>query len=775
MSVAPSQLLNRQIPEELAVMLRRRGVEPSQAWLCVETDLNLAGQFERVFLLVFERRLIVAGMAWGDQSRLIRIDLPRDNITQVRTRGGVGGGFLEAVVSGIAVDFMTFSNGLADTFAKVARKLNDWCENKPVSVGIEDDYNPRKCPVCGMTLQFPGDVCRRCAKQGAVLWRVIKLMKPYSAKATLMMLFVLFGIALSLVPPKLTQYLIDKVLTPVLSDDGAARSDAIKWLIMLVAALLGVYVLGMVVTMIRGLLSSFVGTQISFDMRARVFDHITKLGISYHDRYSPGQLMTRISGDTAALRGFVDQLTSGFLAQLITVVAVGVIMFSLSWKLTLYTLAPAPLVIASAVFFYARVRPRYSRIWDAQSKLSGVLSTILSGIRVVKAFGQELHERNRFTGSSEHLQNSERNVEYAVWKFTPAMGLLFQLGSIIVWFVGGKDVLDSQLTLGELIAFLGYLGMFYAPLGTLTQLTTWLTSFLTAAQRTFEILDTRPDVDSSENAKSVEAQGAITFKNVTFGYNRHEPILRDVSFKIKPGEHIGIVGKSGCGKTTLVNLISRFYDTDRGQVLIDGEEIRNLNVDDLRRSIGVVLQEPFLFRGTISANITYGQHNATPEQIITSAKAANAHDFIARLPLGYDTYIGERGAGLSGGERQRISIARALLFDPKVLILDEATSNVDTESEKLIQDALVRITSGRTTIAIAHRLSTLKNCDRIFVMDRGSIIEHGSHEELMEQKGLYYRLVKIQTELSSEPSIDVLTAEDEEEKEKNAKKRKTKS
>jgi ATP-binding cassette, subfamily B, bacterial len=302
---------------------------------------------------------------------------------------------------------------------------------------------------------------------------------------------------------------------------------------------------------------------------------------------------------------------------------------------------------------------------------------------------------------------------------------------------------------------MAYLGMFYQPLTQMTQLTDWLTQFLTAAQRTFEILDTSPEIGQAEKATPLpQPLGAIRFENVTFGYSRHEPVVKNVSFEVRPGEHIGIVGKSGSGKTTLVNLLARFYDVDEGRVFIDGVDVRDLEMDDLRKAVGVVLQESFLFRGTIYANITYGRRDASADEVLAVAKAANAHRFIMRHPLGYDTYIGERGAGLSGGERQRISIARALLYDPKILVLDEATSNVDTESEQLIQEALARVTAGRTTIAIAHRLSTLKNSDRILVVDKGQIVEQGTHEELLTLGGLYYRLVKIQTELSREPGAD---------------------
>jgi ATP-binding cassette subfamily B protein len=468
------------------------------------------------------------------------------------------------------------------------------------------------------------------------------------------------------------------------------------------------------------------------------------------------------------MKGFVNQLTNGFLSQLISVVVVGVMLFTINWQLALYTLLPAPLVIGAAIFFWKRVYPRYYRVWDANSKLHSALNTILSGIRVVKAFGQEQREQARFGRSSTYIRDSFRGVEYTVSMFNPSIGLLFQLGGLIVWYAGGQMVLASthltagdahHFSLGQLIKFLGYLGMFYAPLTNLTQLTNWLTQFLTATQRTLEILDTPAQVAESQKPQRLEqATGAIVFENVTFGYNRHEPILKNISFTIAPGEHIGIVGKSGSGKTTIINLLARFYDVDEGRVLIDGIDVREMVVEDLRKSVGVVLQEPFLFRGTIYNNITYGRRDASPEQVLWAAKSANAHDFIIKHPLGYDTYIGERGAGLSGGERQRVSIGRALLYDPRILVLDEATSSVDTESEQLIQEALSRVTKGRTTIAIAHRLSTLKNSDRIFVIDHGRLVESGTHEELLAQQGLYYRLVKIQTELSREPSVDSLAA-----------------
>ena len=761
MSPERSKLLQVDLPSDLARLARAEGVDLDHAWLSACTDLNLAGSYQKTFILATPDRLYTLALP-APGSSAVRILLDRSSIAEIRTRQGVGGGFLEALVDGIYVEILAYSNARADLFRKVAGKLKLWYREGVPEVGPDDDIDPRRCPKCGMTLEFKGDLCRRCINRGAVLVRVLTMMRPYAAKAVLMMALVLVTIALSLVPQQVIRLLVDKVFSPEQAGNPVLSfAEATHWLLLLVATIFTVYTLISLLQMATGRLSSFVGTQVTYDMRSRVFKHLTSLGVDYYDRYNVGQLMSRVVSDTEQMKGFVNQLTSGFLAQMITVIAVGAVLFSISWKLALITLIPAPFVVVAVYFFWRRIYPRYDRVWDANAKLNGTLNTILSGIRVVKAFGQESREQDRFGRSSAYVRDSFRSVEFTVSAFNPFIGLVFQLGGVVVWYVGGRNVLQHFMSLGNLLAFLGYLGMFYNPLSQLSQLTNWLTGFLTSTQRTLEILDTNPQIAEQASPKPVpDSGGSICFDDVTFGYSRHEPVIRNVSLSISPGEHIGIVGKSGSGKTTLINLLARFYDPDEGRVLINDADIRDLRIDQLRSYVGVVLQDPFLFRGTIYANITYGRHDASPEQVLAASKAANAHNFIIRHPLGYDTYIGERGAGLSGGERQRISIARALLYDPRILILDEATSNVDTESELFIQEALERVTRGRTTIAIAHRLSTLKNSDRIFVVDDGAIVEKGTHEELLALGGIYSKLVRIQTELSREPSVDSLNIRD---------------
>jgi len=753
-----SALLQKELPDALSHELAKAGVDMEGVWLCTDSDLNLSGSYEQVYFVATAEELLVIAGSSPSQTGVIRSRVGRKEIQEIRTRHGVGGGFVQVIVEGVYVDVLAFSNAKADVFHKAVNRLQPWLKGEPVKLSSDDDVDHRRCPKCGLALQFKGDICGRCVDRGAVMLRVLKLMRPYAGKAAMMMGLVIIGIGLALIPMQVIRYMTDKLFVPAVSGRGMAYDVASMWLLVMVGGILATHLIMVLVAMLTGRLASFVGTQITYDMRNRVFKHLTQLSIDYFDRYNVGQLISRVSGDTEQMKGFVHQLTTGFLQQILMVIAVGVVLFSMNWKLALLTMVPAPLVVLAVMFFWRRIYPRYYRVWDANSRLSGTLNTILSGMRVVKAFAQEQREQNRFDRSNSYVRDSFRNVEYLGSKFHPTVGFIFQIGGMLVWFFGGQSVLrggENALSLGTLQAFVGYLWMFYQPLGSLAQLTNWLTGFLTAAQRTFEILDTQVQVaDSRQPTACPQMKGRIVFENVTFGYDRHLPVLQNVCFEIAPGERIGIVGKSGSGKTTIVNLICRFYDADDGRVLIDDIDVRDMRTDDLRRQVGVVLQEPFLFRGTIYDNITYGVGETPPEAVLAAAKAANCHDFIVRHPLGYDTYVGERGSGLSGGERQRISIARALLYDPSVLILDEATSSVDTESEKLIQDALKRVTAGRTTIAIAHRLSTLKNSDRILVVDAGKIVEQGSHEALMAANGIYHNLVKIQTELSTEKSLD---------------------
>ncbi|MGA2974447.1 MAG: ABC transporter ATP-binding protein [Spirochaetia bacterium] len=783
MAVNRSVLLNHELPSALASGLAAEGIDPSGFWLCAETDLNLSGTYEPVYLAANAERIVTVAPARGGHASLVRHAIEKNSVAEIRTRQGIGGGFVEALVDGVYVEILAYSNARADTFHKAARKLEDWRKGKRVYVGPEDDEDPRKCPTCGMTLEFKGDICRRCINQGAVASRVLQLMRPYSGFAAIMLAVLMIIIALQMVPARLIGMLVDNVVS-VKAGSGQALKlplplwDTISRAVLMANPRLDVHVLGLLflvgvlfltqlvtgaMNMVNGRLVSRVGTQITSDLRKQLFRRLNELSVDYYDRHNVGTLVSRVSYDTEAMKDFVRQAIQGLLAQMVVLVVTGVMLFSISWKLALWTLLPAPIVVFASTFYWRRIYPRYYRVWEGWSRMNGSLSSILSGMRVVKAFGQESREEERYAKTGDYVRDSTRGVEYTTSVFNPVMGLIFGMGGLIVWVVGGRSVIEGQgLSLGSLMAFLNYLAMFYAPMTNLSQLTDWVTRFLTAAQRVFEIMDTSPQITpSSRPRRLADPKGHIVFDHVTFGYNRHEPVIKDISFEIQPGEHLGIVGKSGSGKTTLVNLLARFYDVEEGRILVDGIDVREIDPNDLRRTIGIVLQESFLFRGTIHANITYGNLDAQPETVLSAAKAANAHDFIIRHPLGYDTYIGERGAGLSGGERQRASIARALLYDPKVLILDEATSNVDTESEQLIQEALSRFTKGRTSIAIAHRLSTLKTSDRIIVMEYGQIIEMGTHEELLALGGLYHKLVKIQTELSREPSVDSLTVKKE--------------
>jgi ATP-binding cassette subfamily B protein len=758
--------LKQPLPPALQAILQRHDPDAGDITLCISTDINLLGEYSPQWLVATPAKVLVLD---EKQPNGLFLALAFSGTTEFRTVPVVGSGLLQAKVGDTWLDLVRYSNRLKYEFNRLGKRLAQLAKGEHFDFTEEDERDPCRCATCGLMLESPGETCPRCIDRGAVLLRIFGLMRPYWKWAGLMMLFLLCGVVLDNVSPLLTKFLIDDVLKPgdpTLTRQLPYLGLALKvgqLLVAVVICLAGIQIFRSLINVINARLATKVGTSITFDIRNRLVEHLEKLGLSYYDKQQIGSLVGRVAYDTEAVQDFMWQLTGGFLLQILMVVTSCAMMFRLEPRLAVWTLVPAPLVIGGTFIFYRFIRPQFRRFWDQSSRQASMLNGILSGIRVIKSFAQEDREMDRFRRSSDGLRTARLKVDMAAGSFYPMMGLVFQVGGWIVWYAGGNAVLDHTLTLGTLMAFFGYLWMFYGPLSQVTHLTHWLTRFTTQTHRIFEVLDTPVSVSDVANpVRLTDAKGEIEFKNVVFGYTRQNPVVKQVSLHIRPGQRIGVVGRSGSGKTTLVNLIMRFYDVEEGQLLIDGIDLRTIAKADLNRQVGVVLQEPFLFYGTIWSNLIYGRTNAGIEQVIAASKAGNCHDFIMRQTHGYDTWVGERGSGLSGGERQRLSIARALLCEPRILILDEATSSVDSESELLIQQALFELTHGRTSIIIAHRLSTLRNCDNIVVMEEGNIQEQGTHDQLMEKNGRYARLVRIQGAADTKTNIDDLARQDDE-------------
>ncbi len=728
--------LREPLPEEILELLRAGGIGDEQVDIAIPSDIDEKGHFGQEWLVV------AAGQVWvfsrnGHGILPVR-SVPLSQVQAAETRALVSNVALEVNVGGRFIPLLHYSNSVAGRFSRVAKAIEEMSQGRPFFGAEDDDYDRRRCHSCGRVLLDGSTICPRCLKKGHILRRLFAMARPYWGKMLLIFGLLLAGVAVDLLPPYLTKTLIDEVL-------GSGMHP--EWLAYLVGGLLSLQLVRIVITVATSRCTIAVSSRFTFDLRQMMFDRLEQLSLRYHDRNSVGRLMTRVSQDTEELSGFLGQM-SHFALNLLLIFGIGAVLFAMNPRLGLFILVPGPLVMFATYRFWQFIRPKFNRLWYTRWRMNTTLSASLSGIRVVKAFAQEAREARRFAERNRHFLRARLNVDNSWATFHPLVSFVFGLGGLLVWYVGGKDVLAGTITLGTLIAFINYLGMFYGPLSSLTQISQLLNRFLTAAQRVLDVLDQEPEIVEAEEPVALpRLKGEIAFDNVSFGYDRYNLVLRDVSFRIRPGEFVGIVGQSGAGKTTIVNLLCRFYDVVDGAIRLDGIDLREIRQNDLRSQIGLVLQEPFLFRGTLAENIAYAKPEASRAEIIRAAKAANAHDFIVRRPEGYDTVVGEHGAGLSGGEKQRISIARAILHDPRVLILDEATSSVDTETERLIQEALDMLVRGRTTIAIAHRLSTLANANRILVIQRGRLMEEGSPAELMRLRGIFYRFVQTQTQL----------------------------
>jgi ATP-binding cassette subfamily B protein len=697
----------------------------------LDSPIDLEGR-ESPERLVFEAdRLFVLGGAEQFQNRRGWL---LEGVRGARLQPALGSCFLQLRLEDQWVDAFRYP-GAADRYlTDLVDALNERCQE-----GHDLSLQPERGAAAALT-------SGASVQRWHTTRRILALLGPFRPGILLLLVLSAVAVAIDVAPPMLQRVLVDRVLEPRVPRSAVAQP--LLMLLAIVSGLLMFRLAGTAVAIWKGVVSSRIGTTLTASLRNRLVEKLNELPLAFHNGQQVGMLMSRVAYDTETMHTLVYQITGGFLLQSLQLAGIGVMLFWLNPRLALVTMLPMPLILAGSWYFTRYLNPRNNHYWEAVGKQATSLMGMLSGIRVVKAFVQEQREVERFQEVSRRLRDSRQTVDFSTSTFSALMGFVFGLGGLAVWYLGGRDVLGQTMSLGSLMAFLAYLAMFYTPLTTIAESTTWLSSFFITCARVFELLD-RPGPREDPDARKVaDIQGRIEFRDVSFAYDIARPVLRNVSFTIEPGEMIGIVGRSGSGKSTLVSLIARLYDIGSGQIRVDGMDANQLNRRSLRRRIGMVPQEPFLFRGAVADNIAYGVPDARPEQIITAAKLADAHEFILRQPLAYETQLGEGGTGLSGGERQRLSIARALLFDPAILILDEATASIDAESERAICDAIRRFARRRTTIVIAHRLSTLRDANRLLVFDQGRLIEQGTPAELLAQDGLYAALARIQWNLS---------------------------
>jgi ABC-type multidrug transport system fused ATPase/permease subunit len=562
--------------------------------------------------------------------------------------------------------------------------------------------------------------------------------RPYWKTLVGVSALLLLRTGLNLLPPLVQKQVVDQVI--------AERDLSI--LLVLIAALIGIHALSQVVDFGDLYFRHAVGERFIFDLRVRLYDHLQKLSLAFYERTSTGELMSRVTNDVNALEQFVTHGVALTLVDFLRLLGASVVLLVLNSRLALVILIPLPVMGIGLWIFNHRARPIYRRVRDRLGDINASLQDKLTGIRVVQAFDREEEEARHFREvSRSYLQVRVEAIR--TWSvFFPALHFLSALGGALVLGFGARMVVNGQLTLGTLVAFLSYIISFYEPLRRLTEVDNTFQQAIAAGERIFELLDAKSEIQDVPGATVLDdIEGKVVFEHVHFRYGEGDRVLEDVGFHVAPGEMVALVGPSGAGKTSIANLLCRFYDPESGRVLVDGHDLREVQVQSLRKHIAVVLQDTFLFNTTVRENLRYGKPDASEEEMVRAAKTAYAHAFIRDLPAGYDTEIGERGVKLSGGQKQRLALARAILADPRILILDEATSAVDAEAEYLIQQALEEVLKGRTALVIAHRLSTIREADRIVALEEGRIREVGSHTDLLAREGLYSQLYQRQLAL----------------------------
>ncbi len=726
-------LSQRPLPPILEAQVQETLARDEKVLLHLCSDLTQELKFGERWLIVTSKKLLVYPAVNGDGKRPRTLSL--HSIESAEIQPVVGGGVLMVRTKEGAHPLLHFSNSLSARFAEAAKGIQQLATDKPLN--LSSDLKPDRCPTCGRLLPDPHERCPFCVRYFAVIGRIVRYLKPYAWYTAFAALLTAMGTGLMLIPPAIYRHIIDHVIPE-------KDIPLLGWMVL---GFLTINVLNAILAVYNGKQLSWLGGRVATDIRSHVFQAVERLSIKFFDRRHVGNIMSRVMNDSDRLQGFLIE-GFPFLAQnALMLIGILSILFYYSVPLTLLIMLPIPIMILGQFLFWKYVRILNHKAWNQFSLLNTRLAESISGVRVVKAFSQEQHEMDRFDRQNNRVFDSQFLVDKFWAMFHPGMHFLVTSGILIVWYMGGRNVINAEMTFGTLIAFIAYLNMFYGPLQYFSAINNWMTRAFVGAERIFETIDTTPEAYDPPDAIAMPTfKGEVEFRNVTFSYEKGKPALKDVSFKIRRGEVIGLVGRSGSGKSTLLALLCRFYQPDEGQILIDGVPIEKIRLEDLRQNIGLVFQESFLFGSSIFENISYSRPDTSADPVIAAAHAANAHEFIMHKPDAYDTKVGERGNRLSGGEKQRVAIARAILHNPRLLILDEATSSVDSETEAKIQQAMERLVKDRTTLIAAHRLSTLRNTDRVFVMDEGRLAEIGSHAQLMHKEGIYFRLVRAQEE-----------------------------
>ena len=604
---------------------------------------------------------------------------------------------------------------------------------------VTSDEPESYCPKCGRPFLKNTSVCPFCRSKREVYKKLFAMTRGIR----FMMAFPLIVAAIALIIRFAVPFFQKTAINDYITNNNLQGNYMAGFLVIVVSIVL-LDLFNRALGVVNSRLSAIAGNRFTTMMRTILFEKIQSLSMSSVSRKAAGDLMGRINSDVSTIQQFITNQLPSYFSMLLSFIVAIILLLCISPVMCLFVFIPLPFVTFFIINLRGTLMRRIRKNWRMRQKCDKYLQDVISGIRVVKSYGNENREIDTYEKKTGNYFDNEIKTFLFFDTLFPFITLALKSGRFLILAAGNYSLFNGTLDIGTLNQFSAYTGIVYEPLMQLTQIPRVLSNFITALTKVMEILEEEPEIYDAKKAKLHKIQGDISFKNVYFGYDSYNPVLKNINVDIKKGEMIGIVGHSGCGKTTLVNLLMRLYDPTEGSITIDGIDLREMSQESLRTQIGIVLQETHLFSGSVHENIRYAKPYATSKEIIEAAKKANAHDFIMNLPEGYNTVIGEKGFSLSGGERQRIAIARALIHDPKILILDEATAALDTETEKLIQDAINKMTDGRTTFAIAHRLSTLRNADKILVLDHGKIAEYGTHSELLEMKGIYYGLVMAQ-------------------------------